>query len=460
MEGLIFSVSGARGIIGRGLDPLVFAEIAAHFGAWLGGRGTVAVGRDSRISGEMSMAAVTSGLLGTGLDVVDLGIVATPTVEVAVRELEAVGGIQISASHNPAEWNALKLLSSRGIFLTAQEGADLRARIDRGRPVFVTVDRVGKRTAREDFSEIHVERIVASPLVDVEAIRQRRLHAVVDCVCGAGGRVAKLLLEELGVRASWLNEEPTGRFPHNPEPTPENLSELARLVRDVSADVGFALDPDADRLAVVDEKGRPIGEETTLALVVDSVLPRVGGDVVVNVSTTMAIEEIASRHGARVHRTPVGEVNVTERMLAIGARIGGEGNGGIIVPEVNPGRDGLLGMALLLTALARSGARTSELSARIPSTVIRKEKIETGSLSVDPLWVEAVREGLESGMPPCRVDQTDGLKLLWEDGWVHLRKSNTEPILRLLAEAKDRRRVDELIRATRELVDKILAPKV
>jgi phosphomannomutase len=408
----------------------------------------------------MAMAAVTAGLLGTGLDVIDLGIVATPTVEVAVRELEAVGGIQISASHNPAEWNALKLLSSRGIFLTAEEGAELHARIESGRPVFLPADRLGKRSSRDDFSAVHVARIVASQLVDAEAIRKRRLHAVVDCVCGAGGRIASLLLDRLGVRASWLNEEPTGRFPHNPEPTPENLGELSRAVRDLSADVGFALDPDADRLAVVDEKGRPIGEETTLALVIDSVLPRVGGDVVVNVSTTMAIEEIAARHGARVHRTPVGEVNVTEKMLSIGARIGGEGNGGIIVPEVNPGRDGLLGMALALTALARSGARTSELSARVPSTTIRKEKIEMGAISVDSLWMEAIREGLESGMSPCRVDETDGLKLLWEDGWVHLRKSNTEPILRLLAEAKDRKRVDELIRVTRELVEKVLAPKV
>lgn len=446
MEGLIFSISGARGIVGEGIDPLVVTGIAAHFGHFAG-PGTVAVGRDSRVSGEMMLAATVAGLLGSGCSVVDLGIVSTPTVEVAVRKLGACGGVQISASHNPAQWNALKLLSSRGIFLTAREGAELRALIDAGRPRFRAWDELGQVHRRDDFPAIHIEEILASPLVEAEAVRAAGFTAVVDCVNGAGGPIARLLLERLGVRSVFRNEEPTGRFPRNPEPVPENLGELSEAVRQEGADIGFALDPDADRVAVVDETGRPVGEEVTLAVVVDWVLPIVGGDVVVNVSTTMAIEAVAARHGARVHRTAVGEVNVTEEMLRLGARIGGEGNGGVIVPEVNPGRDGLLGLALWLTAMAKGGATASELAGRIPATFMRKEKVEIGGLDVD-----LALEGLIRAFPRARLDRTDGLKLLVDGGWVHVRKSNTEPILRLLAEAETAEAVDDLVRRTRELV--------
>jgi phosphomannomutase len=259
VEGLLFSVSGARGVIGQGLDPLVFTRLAAHFGAWCG-LGRIAVGRDSRVSGEMAMAAVTSGLLGVGCDVVDLGIVPTPTVEIAVRKLQAKGGIQISASHNPAEWNALKLLSSRGIFLTSSEGADLKKRIDSGEPSFRPWNALGGRTERFDFTAIHVDELLASPLVRADRIRTRGLVAVVDCVAGSGGLAARMLLDRLGVGAHWLHADPTGRFPRNPEPLVENLGELAAAVAAHGADVGFALDPDADRVAVVDETGRPIGE--------------------------------------------------------------------------------------------------------------------------------------------------------------------------------------------------------
>lgn len=447
MEGLILSVSGARGIIGKGLDSLVFVEMAAHFGDWLPNEGPVVVGRDSRVSGEMAAAAVSSGLMGVGRHVIDLGIVSTPTVEVAIRELRAAGGIQISASHNPADWNALKLLSERGIFLTAEESRRFRDRLESGRPKFRPWDRLGT-LERRDLLATHVERILGSPLVDVAAIRAGGFHVVVDCVHGAGGPIARQLLERLGVRAEFVDFEPTGRFPRDPEPRPENLGVLGDAVRRVSAHVGFALDPDADRVAVVDERGRPVGEEVTLAVVVDSVLPRVGGDVVVNVSTTMAIDEVAARHGAKVHRTPVGEVYVTERMLATGSKIGGEGNGGVIVPDVNPGRDGLLGIALWLDALARQRARASELAARIPSTVMRKEKVELGTADV-----ERVLRDLEAGYPGARVDRTDGLKLLVPDGWVHVRRSNTEPILRLIAEARSEESADNLVRQARRIVD-------
>jgi phosphomannomutase len=355
----------------------------------------------------------------------------------------------ISASHNPAEWNALKLLSSRGIFLTDDEGGELRRRIDSGRPPFRPWDELGSITRRADLNEIHVERILGSDLVSAEAIRRQGPRVVVDCVAGAGGPIARLLLERLGVDVSFLNHEPTGRFPRNPEPLPENLGELSQAVRDAGADVGFALDPDADRVAAVDETGRPVGEEVTLAVVVDSLLPRVGGDVVVNVSTTMAIDDVAARHGAAVQRTAVGEVNVTERMLEIDARIGGEGNGGIIVPAVNPGRDGLLGIALWLSAMADAGAKASELAGRIPPTYMRKEKIEIGQVDVDSVLGE-----LPGAFGGWKVDRTDGLKLLSEDGWVHVRKSNTEPILRLLAEARSQEAVGDLVRRTREVVDR------
>jgi phosphomannomutase len=450
VEGLIFSVSGARGIVGRGLDPVVFTNIAAHFGAFVG-PGKVVVGRDSRVSGEMALAAVTAGLVGAGADVVDIGLAATPTVEVAVREAGAVGGVQISASHNPAEWNALKLLSRRGIFLTADEGAELRRRIDAGPPRFAAWDRLGRIERRSDLNGIHVGQLLACDLVDAAAVRRAAPKVAVDCVAGAGGPVAALLLETLGAEPVWLHAEPTGRFPRNPEPTPENLAELGKLVRDSGADIGFALDPDADRVAVVDETGRPVGEEVTLAVVVDCYLPRLGGDVVVNVSTTMAIDDVAARHGAAVHRTPVGEVNVTERMLELGARIGGEGNGGVILPEVNPGRDGLLGMALWLTALAgpegSGGPKASELAARIPATVMRKEKIEIEGVDVD-----GVIGDLPGAFDGWRIDRTDGLKLVSDEGWVHVRKSNTEPILRLLAEARTAEAVDKLVARTREVV--------
>ena len=449
MEGLIFSVSGARGVVGQGLDPLVLTEIAAHFGQFVG-PGTVVVGRDSRVSGEMAMAAVTAGLVGVGNDVVDIGLASTPTVEVAIREANAVGGIQISASHNPAEWNALKLLSSRGIFLTADEGAQLKAQRDAGRPKFKRYDELGKATKRHDFNDRHVAEILASPLVKEDDVRKRAPKVVVDCVAGVGGPIAALLLEKLGAgEVHFLHAEPTGLFPRVPEPLPENLTELGDAVKKAGADIGFALDPDADRVAVVDENGRPIGEEVTLAVVVDSFLPILGGDVVVNVSTTMAIDDVAKRHGANVHRTPVGEVNVTEKMLAIGAKIGGEGNGGVIVPAVNPGRDGLLGMALWLTALANENATTSELAGRIPATVMRKDKV-----GIEGVDVESVLAELPSAFEGWQVDHTDGLKLISADGWVHVRKSNTEPILRLLAEARTAEAVDSILGSARDVVER------
>lgn len=447
MKNLLFSVSGARGIIGEALDPLVFTTLAAHFGLWCG-RGRIVVGRDSRVSGEMASASVTAGLLGVGCDVIDLGIVATPTVEIAVRLLEARGGIQISASHNPEQWNALKLLSSRGIFLTDSEGAALKARIDAGPPVFSSWNALGKRSERTDLTQAHVDRVLSFPFLDPERIRSRGIVAAVDCVAGAGGGGARLLLDRLGVNATWIHAEPTGRFPRNPEPLAEHLGELSQAVRAAKADIGFALDPDADRVAVVDETGRPIGEETTLAGVIDSFLPYLRSDVVVNASTTMAIDDIAARHGVRVHRTPVGEVHVTEKMLSVGARIGGEGNGGIIVPEINPGRDAFLGMALWLSALARENAKVSQIAARIPATVMRKDKIDAKDVD----WNRAVAE-LRNGFPAARAETADGLKLLFEDGWVHVRKSNTEPIVRILAEARTADRVEDLVRRSRGFVE-------
>jgi phosphomannomutase len=402
----------------------------------------------------MATAAVTAGLLGVGCDVIDLGIVATPTVEVAVRHLEAKGGIQISASHNPEQWNALKLLSSRGIFLTEKEGAALKSRIDSGPPVFSSWNSLGTRSERTDLTQVHVDRVLSFPGLDQERIRSRGIIAAVDCVAGAGGAGARLLLDRLGVNAVWIHAEPTGRFPRNPEPLVEHLQELSQAVCAAKADIGFALDPDADRVAVVDETGRPIGEESTLAGVIDSFLPDLRTDVVVNASTTMAIDDIAARHGVRVHRTPVGEVHVTEKMLAIGARIGGEGNGGIIVPEVNPGRDAFLGMALWLSAMARQNAKVSQLAARIPATVMRKEKIDAKDVD----WNRAVAE-LRKGFPSARIETADGLKLLFEDGWVHVRKSNTEPIVRLLAEARTTDRVEDLVRRTKGFVESARAAR-
>ena len=370
------SVSGVRGILGDGLDAVVAARWAAAFGAWLP-PGPVVVGRDTRPSGPMVCHAVAAALASTGHDVRDLGVATTPTTELAVQESDAVGGVIITASHNPQPWNALKFLEGRGLFLTAAQNRELRARLEAGTG-HVAWDRLGAFTAVSGADERHIAAILALPWLDRERIARRRLRVVVDAVEGAGGAIVPALLAALGVACVPLHCGLTGRFPHEPEPTPANLRGLAEAVRRERADLGFAVDPDVDRLALVAGDGEALSEELTLVLAIDFLLGREPGPVVVNLSTTRLIETAAARHGVAVSRTPVGEANVVEAMLAGGAVIGGEGNGGVIYPALHPGRDALAGIAMILQSLAERGGSLRDLAAGFPPVAMLKDKLPAG----------------------------------------------------------------------------------
>lgn len=424
------SVSGVRGVIGDGLDAVVAARWAAAFGAWLP-PGPVVIGRDTRPSGPMLRSAVAAALQSTGHDVHDLGVATTPTTELAVQQSDAAGGIVITASHNPQPWNALKFLDGRGLFLTAAANRELQAALQRGGG-HVPWDRLGVLSARTDADDRHLEALLALPWLDPAAIAARRLKAVVDAVEGAGGGIVPRLLARLGVACVPLHCGLSGRFPHDPEPTPAHLSELCRAVRASGADLGFAVDPDVDRLALVDAAGRPLSEEMTLVLAVDFLLARRSGPVVVNLSTTRLIEAAAARHGAAVRRTPVGEANVVEEMLASGAVVGGEGNGGVIYPALHPGRDALVGIAMILQALAASGGTLRDLADGFPPMAMLKDKIPLRDGFDRQRWRTAL-----SGLGVGELDERDGLKWTGATAWVHVRPSNTEPIVRIIAEAQD-----------------------
>ncbi|MFH1844980.1 MAG: phosphoglucosamine mutase [bacterium] len=432
------SVSGVRGVVGDGLDATVVMRWAAAFGTWLP-PGPVVVGRDTRPSGDMVLHAVAAALMSTGHDVWDIGIATTPTTEMAVADSEAVGGIIITASHNPQPWNALKFLEGRGLFLTASQNHDLAALLDCDGG-HVAADSLGQLETRSGADVAHIAGILALPWLDPEAIRQRNLRVVVDAVEGAGGSIVPALLAELGVECMPLNCGLSGRFPHDPEPTPAHLAELGAAVRDAGADLGFAVDPDVDRLALVDDNGVALSEELTLVMAVDFLLGKQNGPVVVNLSTTRLIEEVAGRHGAEVLRTPVGEANVVETLMARDGVIGGEGNGGVIYPALHPGRDALVGIAMILQLLTEREASLTDLVAALPPVVMIKEKVANDML---PTGEELAL--LLASLGPGAVDDRDGLKWIGEDAWVHVRPSNTEPVVRIIAEACDTETAQRLI---------------
>lgn len=436
------SVSGVRGVIGDGLDAEVAVRWASAFGAWLP-PGPVVIGRDTRPSGPMLRHAVAAALLSTGHDVWDLGVTTTPTTELAVQESEAVGGVIITASHNPQPWNALKFLEGRGLFLTAAQNAELRERLAAGARHAAAAG-LGACSERGGADDRHLAALLALPWLDRERIAARRLRAVVDAVEGAGGAIVPRLLAALGVACVPLHCGLSGRFPHEPEPTPANLGELGAAVRAHGADLGFAVDPDVDRLALVGADGEPLSEELTLVLAVDFLLAREPGSVVVNLSTTGLIETAAARHGAAVARTPVGEANVVAAMLANGAVIGGEGNGGVIYPRLHPGRDALVGIAMVLQALAESGGTLRDLVARFPSPAMVKEKIELRRPFEPARWRPAL-----AALGPGELDDRDGLKWSGAQAWVHVRPSNTEPLVRVIAEASDPAAARRLVAAVR-----------
>ena len=440
------SISGVRGRVGDPLTPELMAGIAAAFGAHMkdreGGR-TVCLGRDSRVSGPMFARAVTAGLQSVGCDVIDLGVAPTPTLLMAVRDCGAIGGIGVTASHNPAEWNALKLVSSEGIFLDAERSAAFRAYLVNEDPPRAPWDGLGQVTEDTGAWGHHLERILRLPHLDVEQIRTRQFKVAVDCVHGAGGPVMSELLDRLGCEVVGIGMEPDGFFPRDPEPTAANLVELGELVIDSGAAVGLAIDPDVDRLSLVDETGRPMGEDLTLALAAVAVLERASGPVVTNLSTSQVIEDVAAAFDAPLHRAPVGEVNVVRRMQREGAVVGGEGNGGVILPALHHTRDAPLATALILQHLADQQVTPSEAAGRWPTYDIVKEKI-----SFPREALEAGYEALDKDLGPESKDESDGLRLAWpaKKAWLHVRPSGTEPVVRLIAEASDMAGARELVK--------------
>jgi phosphomannomutase len=426
-SGLIVSVSGIRGVIGEGLTPDAALRFAFAFAAHTGG-GRVVLSRDGRPSGAMLRHAVLAGLLGSGCEVHDLGVAPTPTVGLAVRTLDAAGGVQITASHNPAPWNGLKLFGRDGRVLSAAEGKKVQALFEAGAGRTVPHSELGTVQDYRKAEDDHRDRVLH--LIDVPRIRAAGLHAFLDANGGAGGPLGRSLLKALQVETSCHGCDADGFFQHEPEPTAENLRELCPMVRHQGADVGFALDPDADRLALIDEQGRYIGEELTLALAAKFRLGRERGPVVVNMSTSRVTADVAAAVGCPCHRAAVGEANVADRMLEVGAVFGGEGNGGVIDPRVGLVRDPFIGMGLVLNLLAQTGRKLSELVADLPTYHIVKDKYTVARERLPQLF-----EALTGRWPEAAVNRLDGLRLDWADRWLHVRPSNTEPIVRVIAEA-------------------------
>ena len=440
-------VSGVRGIVGKDLTEDIVARWARAFGAWArengkretarGKRDAVVVGRDARTSGPAFAAAVTAGLTSVGCDVIDVGLVPTPTVQLAVEHHHAGGGIAITASHNPIEWNALKFIGPDGIFLDGAEGTRV-AELAAGPPGSGKRE-TGNVTADPRAVERHLDAVLRLSAIDVEGIRKRKFTVALDAVRGAGGPPMRELLERLGCEVAGINLETDGRFPRAPEPVPENLGGLSTLVKRAGAALGIAVDPDVDRLAIIDETGEPIGEDYTLAFAIRAAMGGKGGKggkriVVCNLSTSLVVEDAARECGAEVVRTPVGEVHVARAILRLGAVIGGEGNGGVMYPPLHAGRDAPVAAALLLTLLARDGRRVSELVAAAPRYAIVKAKVERGTRNAEG-GLEDVYAALRRRFPEASADTQDGLRLAWRDRWLHVRPSNTEPIIRLIAEA-------------------------
>lgn len=444
---LIKSISGIRGTIGGkpgdGLSPVDVVKFTAAYATWLlkknkkDGKCTVIIGRDARISGEMVQNLVSGTLKGMGIDVIYLGLSTTPTVEVAVTDLKAEGGIIITASHNPKQWNALKLLNNKGEFISAADGEEVLSIADREAFEFADVNKLGRYRSEPNYIQKHIDKILALPLVDVKAIKAKNFKIAIDCVNSTGGIALPLLLNALGVEEIIpLYCEPNGQFPHNPEPLPEHLTDISNEVKKKKAHLGIVVDPDVDRLAIVCEDGEMFGEEYTLVAVADYVLKNLPAgkkpNTVSNLSSTRALRDVTEKAGGKYFAAAVGEVNVVEAMKANHAIIGGEGNGGVIYPELHYGRDALVGIALFLTHLAKFGKSCSMLRATYPNYYISKNKIElTPSINVD-----SILEGIKMKYKKQPVNTIDGVKIEFDKEWVHLRRSNTEPIIRIYSESQ------------------------
>ena len=447
---LIKSISGIRGTIGgrsgEGLTPIDAVKFAAAYGTWLQKRHnakklTVVMGRDARISGPIINKLVSATLRSLGITIVDCGLSTTPTIEMAVGFEKAHGGIILTASHNPNQWNALKLLNEKGEFLSGKDGEEVLALAEKEDFDFAEVDFLGKHKKNDTALQQHIDAVLKLPYVDVDAIKKAKFKIVVDAVNSSGGIAVPMLLEALGVSQPILIHcEPTGDFAHNPEPLPAHLTDLSQAIVEHHADLGITVDPDVDRLAMVCEDGSMFGEEYTLVAVADYVLSKKGGATVSNLSSTRALRDVTEKHGHVYYASAVGEVNVVEKMKAVNAVIGGEGNGGVILPELHYGRDALVGIAIILTHLATSKKKISQLRDSYPQYTISKNKIElTPEINVDSILTK-----MAANYAKLEVDSTDGVKIYFEKEWVHLRKSNTEPIIRIYSESESEIKANEL----------------
>ena len=446
---LIKSISGIRGTIGGKVDdnltPIDAVKFAAAYGSWVKGQSgkeyvKVVIGRDARISGEMIQNLVQYTLIGLGIDVVNIGLSTTPTVEVAVPMEKADGGIILTASHNPKEWNALKLLNDKGEFVSDQDGKAILKIAQENDFSFASVDHLGKLTHDDRYIGLHIEKVLALPLVTPEAIQKKKFRVVVDAVNSTGGIAIPSLLERLGVEVVKLYCEPNGHFPHNPEPLKEHLGDICKRVVEEKADFGIVVDPDVDRLAFITDQGEMFGEEYTLVACADYVLSKAKGNVVSNLSSSRALRDIAQKHGVSYSAAAVGEVNVVTEMKHIEAIIGGEGNGGIIYPELHYGRDALVGVALFLSLLAERGGSVQQLRESYPAYFMSKNKIQLTE-QINP---DQILKAMEQKYTHEQTTTIDGLKIDFADSWVHLRKSNTEPIIRIYTEAKSQKEADVL----------------
>ena len=458
---LIKSISGIRGTIGGPtgdtLNPLDIVKFTSAYATFIGKnvnegeKRLIVVGRDARISGEMVRSIVCGTLLGMGFDVVDLGLATTPTTELAVRHHKANGGIIITASHNPTQWNALKLLNAEGEFLTASDGAqvlDIAAREDF---CYADVNNLGQYTVDSEFDSRHVEDVLALKLVNVDAVKSRRFRVCVDAINSVGGLILPRLLDALGVEYTILNAEPTGRFAHNPEPLERNLQDIMSEVKNGGYDLGIVVDPDVDRLAFISEDGTMFGEEYTLVSVADYILSHTPGNTVSNLSSTRALRDVTLQHGGSYFASAVGEVNVTTKMKEVGAVIGGEGNGGVIYPASHYGRDALVGIALFLSLLAERDVTPTQLRATLPIYYIAKNRIDlTPSTDIDAILAR-VKEMYANE----QVTDIDGVKIDFADKWVHLRKSNTEPIIRVYSEASTMEEADAIGKQLMKVVEEM-----
>ncbi len=462
---LIKSISGIRGTIGghtgdtlNPLDIVKFTSAYAMFirksrGAQCNGK--IVVGRDARISGDMVRNIVCGTLMGMGFDVLDVGFATTPTTELAVAMSGADGGVIITASHNPRQWNALKLLNSDGEFLNKEDGNEVLAIADREDFTYAEVDSLGKYMSDDTFNRKHIDAVLALSLVDVEAVRKARFHVCVDAINSVGGIILPDLLRELGVEYEMINGTPDGDFAHNPEPLEKNLGGIMERMRTGGFDLGIVVDPDVDRLAFICEDGHMFGEEYTLVSVADYVLSHTPGNTVSNLSSTRALRDVTERHGGKYTAAAVGEVNVTTKMKEVGAVIGGEGNGGVIYPECHYGRDALVGIALFLSSLAQRGCKVSELRATFPNYYIAKNRIDlTPSTDIDAILAKVKQMYADQ-----QVNDIDGVKIDFPDKWVHLRKSNTEPIIRVYSEASTMDEADALGKQIMKVVEECVDVK-